>query len=90
MYAPFKFHIQYSKEEKYLQIKLTKTYIIDKIIMLIGGINMILYPQIYVESIKDVSYEFLKQNNINAIILDMDNTIIDFEKNIVERSKTVV
>ena len=90
MYAPFKFHIQYSKEEKYLQIKLTKTCIIDKIIMPIGGINMILYPKIYVESIKEISYEFLKENNINAIILDMDNTIIDFEKNIVERSKTVV
>ena len=51
---------------------------------------MIFYPKLYVDTVKDVSYEILKKNNINAIILDMDNTLIDFEVNLLERCKTVV
>ena len=43
---------------------------------------MILYPKIYLESVKDISTEFLNENNIKALILDVDNTILDFNKNI--------
>lgn len=58
--------------------------------MQVGGSNMIFYPKKYVNTIKDISYEFLKENNIHAIILDMDNTLIDFEVNILERCKKMV
>ena len=43
---------------------------------------MIFYPKVYFESVKDITIDFLKQNNINALILDVDNTIIDYDKNI--------
>lgn len=51
---------------------------------------MIFYPKIYVDTIKDISYEILEQNNIHAIILDMDNTLIDFDVNLLERRKRMV
>lgn len=51
---------------------------------------MIFYPKIYVDTIKDINYETLKENDIHAIILDMDNTLIDFNANILERCKRVV
>lgn len=43
---------------------------------------MILYPKAYLESVKQISIEFLKQNNIKALILDVDNTILDFDRKI--------
>ena len=43
---------------------------------------MILYPKVYYKSVKDIKIDFLNKNNINAIILDVDNTILDFDKNI--------
>ncbi|MBR6033902.1 MAG: hypothetical protein IKP28_04110 [Clostridia bacterium] len=47
---------------------------------------MLFYPKMYVNTIKDIPYEELEKNNIKAIILDMDNTLIDFEVNVLERS----
>ena len=41
---------------------------------------MFYYPKAYFDSVKDISIEFLKQNNIEALILDVDNTILDFDK----------
>ena len=41
---------------------------------------MFLYPDKYFESVKDITIDFLKENNIKAIILDVDNTIIDINK----------
>lgn len=58
--------------------------------MLVGGRKMIFYPRAYVDNIKEISYDFLRENQIHAIILDMDNTLIDFEVNLLERSKTMV
>ena len=43
---------------------------------------MILYPKMYFDSVKDITIDFLNKNNIKAIILDVDNTILDFNKNI--------
>lgn len=43
---------------------------------------MILYPRAYFESVKDISIDFLNKNSIKALILDVDNTILDFDKNI--------
>ena len=51
---------------------------------------MVFYPKQYVNTIKDISYETLKNNHIKAIILDMDNTLIDYNANILERSKGMV
>lgn len=43
---------------------------------------MILYPNELFKSVKEISYDFLKQNKIKALILDVDNTLIDYEKNL--------
>lgn len=45
---------------------------------------MILYPKAYLNNVKEITIEFLKENNIKALILDVDNTLIDFYKNIPE------
>ncbi len=48
---------------------------------------MILYPKAYLESVKQITIQFLKQNNIKALILDVDNTILDFDRKIPEGIK---
>ena len=48
---------------------------------------MILYPKAYFKSVKEINVDFLKQNNIKALILDVDNTLIDFEKKIPEGTR---
>lgn len=48
---------------------------------------MVLYPNEYFENIKDISFEFLKKHDIHAIILDMDNTLIDYDLNLLEGAK---
>ena len=42
---------------------------------------MILYPKFYCKKVTDISVDFLKSNNIKGLILDVDNTLIDFDKN---------
>jgi hypothetical protein len=39
---------------------------------------MILYPKFYCDNVRDIKYEFLQKNNIKGIILDVDNTLIDY------------
>ncbi len=43
---------------------------------------MILYPNAYFNNVREIKEEFLKRNNINALILDVDNTLIDYNKNL--------
>lgn len=45
---------------------------------------MILYPDFYCKNIKDVDIEKLKENNIKGIILDVDNTLIDLDRKLLE------
>lgn len=45
---------------------------------------MILYPKHYCQRITDINIDFLKKNNIKALILDVDNTLIDMDKKFVE------
>lgn len=45
---------------------------------------MILYPKIYLKKVQEVTYELLKQNNIKGVILDVDNTLIDYYKKMPE------
>lgn len=42
---------------------------------------MILYPREYLNNVKEITYELLQKNNIKGIILDVDNTLIDYYKN---------
>lgn len=42
---------------------------------------MILYPNIYLNNVKEITYEMLTKNNIKGLILDVDNTLIDYYKN---------
>lgn len=46
-----------------------------------GGNAMFLYPKGYFNSVRDIKIEYLKENKIDAIILDVDNTLIDYYKN---------
>lgn len=41
---------------------------------------MILYPNLLLDSVKEITIEKLKQNNIKALILDVDNTLIDYKQ----------
>lgn len=48
---------------------------------------MILYPKLYLEKVTDITIELLKKYHIEVLILDMDNTLLDFDKKIVEGGK---
>ena len=43
-----------------------------------------LYPDAYLKNIKEITIEFLKKNDIKAIIFDVDNTLIDFDRNMLD------
>ena len=44
---------------------------------------MIFYPKFYCQKVTDINVDYLKQNSIKAIILDVDNTLLDFDLNII-------
>ena len=43
---------------------------------------MFIYPNAYFNKVENITIEFLKKNEIKALILDMDNTLIDYEENL--------
>lgn len=45
---------------------------------------MILYPNMYFEKIEQITIEFLQKRKIKALILDVDNTLIDYHRNLSE------
>ena len=45
---------------------------------------MNIYPKFYCDKITDISLDFLKENNIKALILDVDNTLIDINRIMVD------
>ena len=45
---------------------------------------MNIYPNFYLNSIIDITIDFLKKNNIKGLILDVDNTLIDFDKKLLD------
>lgn len=45
---------------------------------------MILYPNIFLNNVKEITYELIQKNNIKGLILDVDNTLIDYYKNMPE------
>lgn len=46
---------------------------------------MRLYPNLYLENISEITIEILNENNIKGLILDIDNTLIDYDKNLPEK-----
>lgn len=43
-----------------------------------------LYPNLYLKKIEDITIEMLIKNKIKLLILDVDNTLIDYNKNLSE------
>ena len=43
---------------------------------------MYIRPNAYLKKVEDITIEFLKKNKINALILDVDNTLIDYDNNL--------
>lgn len=43
---------------------------------------MILYPKEHFKNVREIKIEFLRKNKISALILDVDNTLIDYDKNL--------
>ncbi len=43
---------------------------------------MNIYPNAYLKRVTNITPEFLNNNNIKALILDVDNTLIDYYKNL--------
>ena len=46
-----------------------------------------IYPKLYLNKVEDLTVEILNENKIKALILDVDNTLIDINKNL---SKDIV
>lgn len=47
---------------------------------------MKIYPDIYVNNVTNISLDILKNRNIKGLILDVDNTLINYDKKILEGS----
>lgn len=43
-----------------------------------------IYPNLYLQKVEDITIEQLLKNKIKALILDVDNTLIDINKNLSE------
>ena len=48
---------------------------------------MNIYPKAYLNNVQEITIQFLLENKIKALILDVDNTLIDYYKNL---SKDVI
>lgn len=47
---------------------------------------MILYPNEHFNNVREITIEFLRKNEIKALILDVDNTLIDYDKNLAKET----
>ena len=45
---------------------------------------MLFKPNLYLKSVEDITIDLLNKNNIKGLILDIDNTLIDYDKNLPE------
>lgn len=50
---------------------------------------MMIYPDYYCDKVTDITLEFLQKKGIKGVILDVDNTLIDFDRNLLERCKSL-
>ena len=44
--------------------------------------RMVIYPNYYCNKITDITIDLLEKNNIQGILIDVDNTLIDFDRNL--------
>lgn len=47
---------------------------------------MILYPNEHFNNVREITIDFLRKNKIKALILDVDNTLIDYDKNLAQET----
>lgn len=40
----------------------------------------LLYPDVYLSSVREITKELLDENDVKGLILDIDNTLIDYDK----------
>jgi hypothetical protein len=45
---------------------------------------MNIYPKLYLDKVTDITIEMLNKNNIKGLILDVDNTLIDIDRKMIE------
>lgn len=45
---------------------------------------MNIYPKFYCDKVTDIKLDFLRDNNIKALILDVDNTLIDIDRKMID------
>ena len=45
---------------------------------------MILYPKLYLNNVKEITTNILNKYNLKGLALDVDNTLIDYDKNLLE------
>ncbi len=48
---------------------------------------MILYPKLYLNNVKEINISILNKYKLKGLILDIDNTLIDYNKNLIEGAK---
>ena len=47
---------------------------------------MKLYPNAYFNNVREITIDFLKKNKLKALILDVDNTLIDYDRNLLQET----
>ena len=45
---------------------------------------MNIYPSLCLDSVKNINATLLKKNNLSGLILDVDNTLIDYDRNLLD------
>ena len=50
---------------------------------------MKIYPKAYFGKVEEITIEFLKKNKLKALILDVDNTLIDKQRNMTEKVEEI-
>ena len=45
---------------------------------------MLIYPKIYLDNVKKIDIKLLKEFNIKGLLLDVDNTLIDMDYNLLD------
>lgn len=45
---------------------------------------MNIYPDLYLDNVKSINATLLKKNNLSGLILDVDNTLIDYYRNMLD------
>lgn len=48
---------------------------------------MNLYPRELLNKVEEISIEFIQKNKLKALILDVDNTLVDYNKNLSEEKE---